>query len=740
MISKTIAISLYFILAFISLNAKDIIITSQPVSVNGCIGSSAQLSLSAESLTEKVLSYTWFKDFMELKGENSPILKIAQLQYSSSGIYFCRISDGYDTVNTYPAVIYTHIPTTIVTEPEDIITGTENEIVEIDFKVHSKGYDFRDTIQSDEFINIQWYEIKDGIIIKLKNNNIYKGVNSNSLSIQTSYLADTSFFYAEINDECGSAKTRTVKVMKNIKLINVTAENFEACEGSSESIKASISNPAKYDLEYRWFKNGKPIMLKENIRGILSGELFFEPIGSSDSGIYKLEVRIRKLNYKIYSNEIKVVIVRKPNLVCFSVDTMRYNTGPLEKQGYNEFGSGWKKDVRLAIYYEDMSNPVQFDIYRNGNLIATKFSQDSEWHLGNIYFLNFDVDREDSARYFVIAHNKCGIEYSDTLTLFTESYCDPFHMKHHICETDSVFFRIDYINKNDKIELDYYTLFAHLGSVHGRLVPWYSKDSSVIFNKNYIKYNKLLEYNKILYFNSGLLIRDQFSYPSYGFLVRNRDSVRGWEAAFCCFETYMTLVPLINRQPEDRTTYSTEQDTVFKISFHNYEPFYSEIFFSIYFMKNPDSEPEEIFYGTPTFGTYYYHIKEIDDSDEGYYFAKAWINNECPIYTDTVKVEVVNKGMTNVNSEASTNFSIYPNPAEDFIIIPYESNGFSSADSEKVQFFDIFGKEISDILPEPYANGKELKIDISGLSAGVYFVKLNANNGAASIVRKFVKM
>ncbi|MBX3042242.1 MAG: T9SS type A sorting domain-containing protein [Ignavibacteriae bacterium] len=75
------------------------------------------------------------------------------------------------------------------------------------------------------------------------------------------------------------------------------------------------------------------------------------------------------------------------------------------------------------------------------------------------------------------------------------------------------------------------------------------------------------------------------------------------------------------------------------------------------------------------------------------------------------------------------------------------SEVLETSDVSTVQIFDMLGLEVAQT-PSSVNNMKNtqtgapelLRIDVSHLPAGVYFVKINCSNGACSIVEKFVKM
>jgi hypothetical protein len=80
---------------------------------------------------------------------------------------------------------------------------------------------------------------------------------------------------------------------------------------------------------------------------------------------------------------------------------------------------------------------------------------------------------------------------------------------------------------------------------------------------------------------------------------------------------------------------------------------------------------------------------------------------------------------------AQMQWSIYPNPANDFIEIQLSKNDLTSYD---ISIFDITGKEI---LTQSL---QQNKIDVTTLNSGMYFVKLmNAKSTEVLGVKKFVK-
>ena len=86
------------------------------------------------------------------------------------------------------------------------------------------------------------------------------------------------------------------------------------------------------------------------------------------------------------------------------------------------------------------------------------------------------------------------------------------------------------------------------------------------------------------------------------------------------------------------------------------------------------------------------------------------------------------KDITGIEDNFTNNISIYPNPVKDRLYIETES------EIEEVIVYDIYGRHQ---VTESPSHQEMISIDISNLTSGVYFVKINTANG--NIVKRFVK-
>jgi Zn-dependent metalloprotease len=99
---------------------------------------------------------------------------------------------------------------------------------------------------------------------------------------------------------------------------------------------------------------------------------------------------------------------------------------------------------------------------------------------------------------------------------------------------------------------------------------------------------------------------------------------------------------------------------------------------------------------------------------------------------DDFEILTIDETLVGVEESAS-GISLSPNPATDYIEITISDRGINPSAGD-IHIFDILGTEISTLTPALSLKGEGVRIDVSSLPPGVYFVRI------ADVVRKFVKM
>ena len=88
----------------------------------------------------------------------------------------------------------------------------------------------------------------------------------------------------------------------------------------------------------------------------------------------------------------------------------------------------------------------------------------------------------------------------------------------------------------------------------------------------------------------------------------------------------------------------------------------------------------------------------------------------------------INISLTSLKENLKNNFSIYPNPANNVIAVKFSGNDI-------IQSFSIF--DISGKIVKSNMNPKSKSIDVNNLESGVYFIRIESNQGIGIV--KFVK-
>ena len=110
--------------------------------------------------------------------------------------------------------------------------------------------------------------------------------------------------------------------------------------------------------------------------------------------------------------------------------------------------------------------------------------------------------------------------------------------------------------------------------------------------------------------------------------------------------------------------------------------------------------------------------------------SKRFASKEHPTASLRPKLDITYTITSLTESESSKLIQVYPNPAEDYVIIENRKNMFQS----NVIVHDIEGKEV---LNQPLQ--MDNKLDLSGLKTGVYFIELISKDNNERIVKKIVK-
>ena len=124
-------------------------------------------------------------------------------------------------------------------------------------------------------------------------------------------------------------------------------------------------------------------------------------------------------------------------------------------------------------------------------------------------------------------------------------------------------------------------------------------------------------------------------------------------------------------------------------------------------------------------------ISEYDFSDPEYFENgnRSFLSNDYNYYIKLscpwdYNITQLNTPQTSVETTTAITGGVYPNPASDFIILDMNASAMNSS----IEIFDAYGKQVMSVI----YSGED--IDISSLTAGVYFVKTPSHS------YKFIKL
>jgi hypothetical protein len=436
------------------------------------------------------------------------------------------------------------------------------------------------------------------------------------------------------------------------------------------------------------------------------------------------------MNFSVFSNEIEVNVDKKPKITCFRIDTL------IGKDGLFHFTEKKVSNSWLNIFYESNSLPIQFDIYKDGILIASKYSDSSMFSLGNINYLDFIYNTKDSSRFWVVAQNKCGYDYSDTISLYKQTICDPFNQFHTLCTYEPLALYINYKAIAPISQLDY-RWYLTLVKPSQFLVPTINE------------YVKALDY-KLELKNTGLMLSSGMD-ENESTLINfdTRYVVNRWVKndivsvdEFCCYYIKIGLSPVIIRQPKNKQIGYGKSDTLVYIYFDN--EYGKKLDVELYYMASLIHKPRLVDKSEPDFGKWYRYIRESTFADDGYYYAVAKYNNLCnPVFSDTIKVTVIPKGgITNVNEKGlESDISIYPNPASDYITINLKSSGASSNGNNiwaspianEIKIYNFLSEMVMFEPIHPMTSSH--RMNIQNLPVGLYIIRIGNYSEKFVVVR-----
>ncbi len=259
------------------------VITTQPSSFAGPVGSTVQLSVTAVGVGQ--LSYQWYKDDIPLldggniSGATSATLTIVNAGFEDSGIYKVVISNSYGTAVSVPVSVTIstgYVPPTI--------TGLSDQVV-----LQGQTATFTVSVAGVPTPWIQWY--KNGLPIA--------GANSTTLVIYNCQYPDDEAVYSVV-------ATNLAGVISNYATLTVIVPPTIISQPSSVTLPVgstlvlAVGVNAHPAPAYQWYKGADPIPNATN------SSLVIANVQPGHAGVYK--VKIWNGGGTVWSDDAAVVV------------------------------------------------------------------------------------------------------------------------------------------------------------------------------------------------------------------------------------------------------------------------------------------------------------------------------------------------------------------------------------------------------------------------------------------------
>ncbi|MBN2779137.1 MAG: immunoglobulin domain-containing protein [Bacteroidales bacterium] len=335
-------------------------ITTQPTTQTICEGEDAIFTPQAEG---DYLNYMWLADGIMMLGETETSLTITEptyphsIQYKFIAYNVCNndTSNGvYVTINTLPEITANPI--------------NHSECFGEDITLYA-------TATATTEVTYQWYDEDFEII---------DGATSTMLDIEM-LANDTSYYYCEITNICGTVYTDTAEIITlMVPIITQQPNGGVLCVGDDITMeaKAGGSDP----LYYQWLFNGADVS-GANISGDESQTMIINDITQGQSGTYTCHVS--NMCGFVLTNDAEVTV----------------NIAPIVTEQPEDLEVCAEQEISIGINYSG-TEPVTFEwfILETASSIGTDAT-----------YTSLSADPAYSGSYYCILTNSCGEISTDTI-------------------------------------------------------------------------------------------------------------------------------------------------------------------------------------------------------------------------------------------------------------------------------------------------------------------------------------
>ncbi len=233
---------------------ENVVVSSAPVSLTNCPGTSASFSVTANGTG---LSYQWYKGTTALAGQTGSSLVLANVSAADAGTYSVVVSGACGNAVTSSASLTVNENVVVASAP---VSLTNCPGTSASFSVNAAGTG----------LSYQWY----------KGGSALPGQTGSSLVLANVSAADAGTYSIVVSGVCGNSVSNSASLTVNENLVvSVLPAAATNCPGTTASFTVGASGTG---LNYQWYKNGTILP------GQTNGGLILSNVSATDAGTYSV--------------------------------------------------------------------------------------------------------------------------------------------------------------------------------------------------------------------------------------------------------------------------------------------------------------------------------------------------------------------------------------------------------------------------------------------------------------------
>lgn len=351
----------------VSLNTSDIVILSQPTSVQTTEGNAINLFVQANSDLE--LSYQWYKNTNPIIGANSAIYSKASSSIDDSGLYYVVISNTKTELSSLSASVTVNQAEQVlqITQQPKSQSLTEGDFLEL--SVNAIG---------DGSLTYQWQ----------KNGSIIPGAISSRYTISSILKNHEGSYRVTVSNETKQLASNFVNVWvtQPVTPVSILSQPQDQTVTQGNTISLSVSANGGGFISYQWRKNGIPI------NNAFLPNFSIENADTLDEGSYDVIVSNSQGSIVSNSASIRVLSATVPIMILTQPQSQTIESGNIASFHVSATGG----------------SPLIYQWFYNGN--AINGAQASRYDIPSVDFGNQGI-------YSVLISNGNSSEQSDSAYL-----------------------------------------------------------------------------------------------------------------------------------------------------------------------------------------------------------------------------------------------------------------------------------------------------------------------------------